>query len=202
VVAGKVGLYARSSTLGGWTNPTSILTGCLFVAVCAYEAAVFLVGEAGSCRDPRLGLYFRRRAAIAGTAAGLLSLADLMVLHSSGSVLADRLTGRALPLVALTAICGVGVLGLLVAGRTRGLRVLSATGVAAVVWAWGVAQYPTLLPGTGLTISAGAAPNATLIAVIAVTLLTLALVVPGFVLLFVLHGRDVLESDVAPPAPG
>jgi cytochrome bd ubiquinol oxidase subunit II len=201
VVAGKVALNAEHSTLTAWTNPTSILTGCLFVAVCAYEAAVFLIGEATTRRDRRLARYFRRRAAIAGIAAGALSLADLIVLRSSDSMLYDRLTQRALPLIVVAGACGVVVVAILVAGRARGLRVLSATGVAAVVWGWGVAQYPTLLPGTGLTLSDGSAPHATLVAVVAVTILAVALVVPGFLLLFFLHGRRLLESDATPTAP-
>jgi cytochrome bd ubiquinol oxidase subunit II len=201
VVAGKVALNAERSTLTAWTNSTSILTGCLFVAVCAYEAAVFLIGEATTRRDRRLARYFRRRAAIAGIAAGALSLADLIVLRSSDSMLYDRLTQRALPLIVVAGACGVVVVAILVAGRARGLRVLSATGVAAVVWGWGVAQYPTLLPGTGLTLSDGSAPHATLVAIVAVTILAVALVVPGFLLLFFLHGRRLLESDATPTAP-
>jgi cytochrome d ubiquinol oxidase subunit II len=201
VVAGKIALNAEHSTLTAWTNPTSILTGCLFVIVCAYEAAVFLLGEATTRRDPRLARYFRRRAAIAGAAAGALSLADLLVLRSSDAALADRLTGRALPLVVVAGVCGIVVFAVLVTGRTRGLRVLSASGVAAVVWAWGVAQYPTLLPETGLTLSGSSAPHATLVAVIAVAVLAVALVVPGFFLLFFLHGRQLLESDAASTEP-
>ena len=40
-------------------------------------------------------------------------------------------------------------------GRARGLRVVAALGVGALVWAWAVAQYPYLLPFR-LTISQGA----------------------------------------------
>ncbi len=46
-------------------------------------------------------------------------------------------------------VCGLAVLALLTARRPRGVRVLAALGVAAVIWGWGVAQYPVLLPGTG-----------------------------------------------------
>jgi cytochrome bd ubiquinol oxidase subunit II len=198
VAAGRVALDAQHSTLTIWTSPTSILLGCLFVAVCAYEAAVFLIGEAANRTDRRLERYFRHRAAIAGTVAGALSLATLLELRSSDALLYHRLTGRALPLVVLAVVCGVAVSALLLAGRSRGLRVLSIGGVAAVVWGWGVAQYPTLLPRTGLTLSDGSAPHATLVTVFAVFVLAVVLVIPGFLLLFWLHGRQLLESD-APP---
>jgi cytochrome d ubiquinol oxidase subunit II len=201
VAAGKVTLDVRHSTLMAWTGTTSILIGCLFVAVCAYQAAVFLIGEAAGRQDHRLERYFRRRAAIAGAAAGALSLAVLAELRSSDAMLYHRLTGRALALVIIAAACGVAVIALLATGRSRGLRLLSAGGVAAVVWGWGVAQYPILLPRTGLTLSAGAAPHATLVAIASVSVLAVILVVPAFLLLFWMHGRQLLESDAPPTTP-
>jgi len=201
VAAGRVALDAEHSTLTVWTSPTSILIGCLFVAVCAYEAAVFLIGEAAKRTDRRLERYFRSRAAIAGTVAGALSLATLLELRTSDTLLYHRLTGRALPLVVLAAVCGLAVIALLLAGRSRGLRVVSAGGAAAVVWGWGVAQYPTLLPRTGLTLSDGSAPHATLVTVFAVFVLAVVLVIPSFLLLFWLHGRQLLESDEPPTMP-
>ncbi len=201
VVARKVALDPQHSTLAVWTGPTSILIGCLFVAVCAYQAAVFLIGEAARRDDRRLVRYFTHRAALAGAAAGALSLAALVALRHSDPMLYHRLTGRALPLVLLAAACGLAAFALLLAGRSRWLRVLSVTGVAAVVWGWGVAQYPTLLPGTRLTLSGGSAPHATLVVLIAVFILAVVLVIPGFLLLFSLHGRQLLESDAPPTTP-
>jgi len=201
VAAGKVSLDAEHSTLTAWTDPTSILVGCLFVAVCAYQAAVLLIGEAARRRDGNLERYFRRRATIAGTVAGALSLAALVALRNADAVVYHRLTGRALPLVVLAGVCGVAVIVLLVSGGSRGLRVLSAAGVAAVVWGWGIAQYPTLLPGTGLTLTGGSAPHATLVGVIVVTIVAVALVIPAFVLLFSLHGRQLLDPDAPPSIP-
>jgi cytochrome d ubiquinol oxidase subunit II len=200
VAAGRVGRNAERSTLAVWTGSTSLLVGALFVAICAYLAAVFLVGEAVRRGDRRHELYFRRRGAIAGVAAGALSLATLAVFHDSEVELYRGLTGRALPLVALAAACGVAVLALLARGRSRGLRVLSALGVAAVVWGWGVAQYPTLLPGTGLTLANGSAPHGTLVGVIVVFLAAVALVGPGFLLLYWLHGRQLLDAEGGPPS--
>ena len=201
VAAGRVALYAEHSTLTVWTSPTSILIGCLFVAVCAYEAAVFLISEAVKRTDRQLERYFRSRAAIAGTIAGALSLATLLELRSSDTLLYHRLTGRALPLVVLASVCGLVVIALLLARRSRGLRVVSAGGAAAVVWGWGVAQYPTLLPRTGLTLSDGSAPHATLVTVFAVFVLAVVLVIPSFLLLFWLQGRQLLESDDPPTMP-
>jgi cytochrome d ubiquinol oxidase subunit II len=193
VASGRVALRAEHSTLATWTGPTSLLAGGLFLAVCAYLAAVYLVGEAKRRDDARCERYFRRRAVVAGAAAGALSLVTLAQLHASGRALYHGLTGRALPLVLVAGACGVAVLALLAAGRSRGLRVLSAAGVAAVIWGWGVAQYPTLLPGTGLTLANGSAPHGTLVVLIAVFGVAVLLVGPGFLLLFSLQGRGLLE---------
>jgi hypothetical protein len=80
-------------------------------------------------------------------------------LNTSSPALYARLTGRALPLVVLARACGLAVLALLVAGRPKGIRVIAALGVAAVVWGWGVARYPVLLPGTTVTLSNAGAPH-------------------------------------------
>ena len=58
----------------------------------------------------------------------------------------------------LSAACGLGVLALLVRGARRGARALAVGAVVAVVWGWGVAQFPYLLPES-LTISAGRRPE-------------------------------------------
>mgnify|MGYP001222641398 CR=1 FL=1 len=187
-VSGKVDLDA-------WTSPTSLLIGALFVAACGYLAAVYLVGEADR-RDDRLMLdYFIDRARIAAVVAGALSLVTLIVLRGSNQALFDRLIGRALPLVILAGVCGLAVVVLLTARRLRGTRAIAALGVAAVVWGWGVAQYPVLLPGTPVTLTNAGAPQVTFVSLIVVFIAALVLVVPSFGLLFVLQSRHLLEAE-------
>ena len=121
--------------------------------MCAYLAAVYLTQEASRRGDHRLQRYFARRAALSGAISGALSLATLLEVRTSNPALFHGLTHRALPLVILAAGCGLAVVALLATGRSRGLRALSVLGVTAVVFGWGVAQYPALLPGTGLTLA-------------------------------------------------
>jgi cytochrome bd ubiquinol oxidase subunit II len=195
IASGRVPASPAHADLAVWTGPTSLLTGALFVAVCAYLAATFLTREASRRGDHRLRRYFARRAAVAGATTGALSLATLLELHSSDPALFHGLTHRALPLVIVAAACGVAVLALLVTGRSQGLRLVSVLGVAAVVWGWGVAQYPMLLPGTGMTLTSGAAPHSILVTVVVVFVAAAVLVGPSFLLLFSLHGRQLLEAD-------
>jgi cytochrome d ubiquinol oxidase subunit II len=187
------------ASLAAWTQPTSVLTGFLFVGACGYLAAVYLIGEAARRDDHRMQTYFTRRAQLAAVLTGALSLGTLAELHSTDPTLYTRLTGRALPLVILAGVCGVAVLALLTAGRPRGVRVLAALGVAAVVWGWGVAQYPVLLPGTGVTLSNAGAPEATLTAIVVLFVALVVLIGPSFVLLFALQGRQLLEASGEAP---
>ena len=200
IATGQVPANASQASLSAWTGTMPLLTGFLFVGACGYLAAVYLVGEAARGGDAGLEAYFTRRAWASGIVTGALSLGALAALHTSDLPLYDRLTGRALALVIVAAVFGVAVVVLLTFGRrgtlvVTGARVLAALGVAAVVWGWGVAQYPVLLPGTGVTLSNAGAPDATLVAIIVLFSVAVVVVGPSFALLFWLHGRRVLSPD-------
>ena len=158
IATGQIPATASHASQPAWTSATSLLTGLLFVGACGYIAAVYLASEAAGRGDHRLDGYFARRGQVAGIVTGALSLATLAELHTSNPALFSRLTGRALPLVIIAGLCGLAVLALLtIAWRNRlwviGVRVIAALGVSAVIWGWGVAQYPVLLPGTTVTLT-------------------------------------------------
>jgi len=195
IAAGAVPASASQASLAAWTSPTALLAGFLFVAACGYLAAVYLVVEAGRRGHRAMQAYFTRRAQAAAIVTGALSLAVLFKLRNSDPAFFSRLTGRALPLVVLAGVCGLAVLALLSAGRTNGIRVIAALGVAAVIWGWGVAQYPALLPGTDVTLTNAGATQATFVAVVVVAIAAVILVVPSFALLYALQGRRLLGGD-------
>jgi cytochrome d ubiquinol oxidase subunit II len=195
IATGQVTADASHASLPAWTSATSLLTGLVFVGACAYLAAVYLIGEAARRGDGGLQAYFTRRAQAAGIVTGALSLATLAELHTSNPALYSRLTGRALPLVIAAGLCGLAVVALLTAGRPRGIRVIGAAGVAAVIWGWGVAQYPVLLPGTAVTLSNAGAPDTTLVAIVVLFVVAVVIVGPSFALLFSLQDRRLLYTD-------
>jgi cytochrome bd ubiquinol oxidase subunit II len=201
IASGAVPANPSHASLSAWTSPTALLAGFLFVAACAYLAAVYLVGEAARRGDRRMQAYFTRRAQAAAIVAGALSLAALAALHGSNPALYARLTGRALPLVILAGACGLAVLALLTVGRPAGIRAIAALGVAAVVWGWGVAQYPVLLPGTAVTLTNAGAPQATLVALVVWSVVVVLVIGPSFALLFALQGRRLLHADEAEALP-
>ena len=204
IATGAVPANASHASLAAWTSPTALLTGFLFVAACGYLAAVYLIVEAGRRGDRAMQAYFTRRGQAAAIVAGALSLAALLEVQNSDPAFFNRITGRALPLVVLAGVCGLAVLALLSVGRPKGTRVIAALGVAAVIWGWGVAQYPVLLPGTGVTLTNAGATQATFVALVVVAIAAVILVVPSFALLYSLQGRSMLGGGEqgTPPAAG
>jgi cytochrome bd ubiquinol oxidase subunit II len=199
VATGRVPLHPHGNILSAWTSPTAILTGFLFVAACAYISAVYLVLEARHRGSRDLARYFALRGTAAGVVTGAFAAGTFAELSSSATRLFDRLTGIALPLVAVSIAAGIAVLVMLWLGwyHALALRATAAIAVVTVVWGWGLAQYPYLLP-TSLSLAAGSAPTATLVAEFVVTGLAILLVAPGFALLYLLQQRHLLsaaESD-------
>jgi cytochrome d ubiquinol oxidase subunit II len=204
VAAGRVppGL-ARGSAVSSWVNPVSAVTGAFAVAACAFLAASYLTVEARRAGDATLTTYFRRRALASGLVVGACSGAGLLVLHADAPVLYGRLTGRVLPLVLIAVVAGLASVGLAWRGPLAALRLTAAGAVAAVLWAWGAAQYPYLLaPGAtrpGLTVAGGAAPGATLAATIICSAIGGALVIPSLAWLLVLFQRPPAQGAASQP---
>ena len=177
-----------------WFNPTSVVAGVLAVAAVAYLAAVYLVWDARRLADPDMADYFRRRAIVAAGVVGVIGFIGIFVLRADARYLFDGLASRGLPLVILSVLCGVSALVLLIRNAARGARLLAVVAVASSIIGWGVAQWPYVLPET-LTFSAAASPSGTLAAVLAVVVLAAIIVVPGFILLFVLHEKGLLPEE-------
>jgi cytochrome bd ubiquinol oxidase subunit II len=177
-----------------WLNPTSILGGVLAVVVVAYLASVYLVWDARRLADNGMVEYFRRRAVGAAMIAGVVAFIGIFVLRSDADYLFDELAGKALPLVIISAVCGIASLILLVRNAAHWARLLAIGAVATVVGAWGVAQWPYILPES-LEISEAAAPSSTLATLLVAAIGLLVIVVPGFILLYVLDQRSVLQEE-------
>ncbi len=182
-----------------WVNPTSVVCGVLALATAAYLSAVYLVSDARRLGDDDVAEYFRRRAVKTAVVAALVAAVGVLVLREDAPYLFDGLKSRGAPLVALSAICGAAALVLLIRGAVRGARVLAVVAVASVVFSWGAAQWPYLLPKS-LTVSEAAAPTGTLIALLVAVALAAVTVLPGFALLYVLDQKGLLPEEAAAAA--
>ena len=160
----------------------------------AYLAAVFLVADAHRLSDDAMVAYFRVRATVAAVVAGLTACVGLFVLHDDARYIFDGITTRALPFVILSAIGGLGSLWLLRKRSPRGTRAAAVSAVGALLLAWAVAQWDYILPQT-LTVAAAAAPTGTIAAVLVATGLAVVLILPAFVLLYVLDQKGLLPEE-------
>lgn len=179
-------------SVNSWINPTSIVAGLLAVSVTAYVAAVFLTWDAGRLSDDTMVAYFRIRGA--GVVAGVVALAGLFVVRNVASYLFDGLTSRA-----CASGRGLGASGAWRAcaasrpAASRG-RVAAVVAAGALALGWRVAQWDYLLPES-LTVSQAAAPPRTITAVLVAAALAALLIVPAFVLLYVLDQKSLFPEE-------
>ena len=191
IVAGGLA-RARGGHSGLEIGPFELAIGAMAVAICAALAAAFLTVECRRAGEERLATSFRALALRATTAVGALALASLGLAHLEASSLFGGLSGRALPevLFALAALVG-GHLAL----RRRYYSVARASlglAVVAVIWGWGLAQYPRIV-GPGTTIASAAATGPELTAVMIALASGLVLLIPSIWVLYVAFRRQPLE---------
>lgn len=133
-----------------WLTSFSVAVGLLTLTCFAYLAAVYLTLET---RDPELQADFRLRAIVSGV--WVLMMAGLALALAPHRHIADHRLAVLMGLAALTAFWALWQ------RRYRVARMAAAGQVALILWGWGVAQSPYLLP-PGLTIAGAAAPRSTL----------------------------------------
>jgi cytochrome d ubiquinol oxidase subunit II len=195
VASGRVPIgNAKGDPVTSWLNPVSLVIGAMFVAGGAYLAAVFLVSDARRFGDPGLERYFTVRALAAAVVVGVLAVVGVFVLRDDARYVYDGLTSEGLPLVLVSLVCGTAALLLLWRGAQRGIRPLAVGALVAVIWGWGVAQFPYLLPTT-LTIEDGAGASQTLTTLLIVFGVAVVVVLPALALLFMLDQRTLLEEE-------
>ncbi|MER5990440.1 cytochrome d ubiquinol oxidase subunit II [Streptomyces viridosporus] len=194
VASGRVppGL-AEGDVVTGWLNPTSLLGGLLAVVTCAHLAAVYLCADAHREGRPELAAAFTRDAVISGLVAGAVALAGIAVLNADAPELFHGLTHRALPLVIISAVAGLTGLALLTRKRFVAARAAAALAVAAILWAWGAAQYPALLVGS-TTVTEAAASASVLSAILVVLGVGAVVLVPSLWLLYATFQRGAVDQ--------
>ncbi len=157
IASGRVPAEGRGDVWGSWLTATSFFGGAIAVGTCAFLAGVFLVVADAA----RAGARTWSRSCAPGPSRRrghrLVVFAALVPLHEDAPTLWAGLSGRALPLVLLSAAAGAATLWLLWVGRHSVARLTALVAVAAVVSGWGIGQYPWLLVDeVTLTDAAGA----------------------------------------------
>ena len=188
---------AAGDPITSWVNPTSLTSGALAVATTAYLAAVYLTHDARREGNPELAEAFRRRALASGVTAGGLAVVELLVLALDAPQLFQELvTLPALPLAGLSVLAGAASLVLMFRRGFVAVRVTAAMAVTGLLWSWGAAQYPYVMPG--LELAEASATESVLIVNSVAVLLAGILVVPSLWWLYAIFQRD----QFPPRAPG
>ena len=200
IASGRVPVgNAAGNLVSSWLNPLAILIGTLAVATSAYLAAVFLAADARRHDDADLVARFRARALIAGSIAGVVAIAGLVVLHSEAPRLFHGLLEwPGVGALVVSTAGGVATMALVARGSFAVARATAAVAVAAIIAGWALAQRPMVLPG--LTIAQAAAPHDTLVLVVVAVLIGAVVLFPSLGLLFALTLRGHLDPHGTPAA--
>jgi cytochrome bd ubiquinol oxidase subunit II len=194
ILSGRVPANGSGDPVSSWWNATSITVGVLAVAMGAYLSAAYLVVESRRRGRPEMRDYFRRRATAAGVVGLLGGIAAAFSLHADNVRMFHRLTARGIPLLVIGALALAATLVMALRGIATGMRIIAAIGVAGLVWAWAVAQYPYLLPFT-LTLDQGSGASVTLKWVLGGFGVAVVTVIPLLIVLYTLDQRGLLNED-------
>lgn len=200
IASGRLAVTADGDFTGnyltGWISPLSIFTAFFAVGVCAYLAAVFMIREAVAASAADLVEVWRRRALVVAVTIGMLAAAGLAYVAAAAPLLWEGFRSRAWPLVAASFVAGVFSLAAIWRRRFMAADVGASFVVATVVWGWGVAQYPLIIPPT-ISIDTAKGPAAVLRATVWAIAVGTILIIPslGF-LLYLFKGK---RPDGQPP---
>jgi cytochrome d ubiquinol oxidase subunit II len=180
----------------GWMSPLTVFTGFYSVGMSAYLAAIYLAREAAVDKDDALTQLWRQRSLSTGLWMGLLSVSGLVMVWLEAPTLATGFLSRGWPLIIVSIMCGIG--SLVEIWRHNFLRavVASAGAVAAVIWGWGVSQYPTVVPPM-ITRDIAKAPENVLWMILAVSGTGAVFLLPSLVYLFALFKSATVQSQVS-----
>jgi cytochrome d ubiquinol oxidase subunit II len=175
-----------------WLRPFPLSVGLLALTLFAFLAAVYLTVEAP---DSELKSDFRVRAIGAGLAVFLAAALALLLARGEARLVWDRLlvSRWAAPFHFATGIAAVTALVALGVRRWRLARIAAGAQVSCIVWGWGLAQYPYLLPPR-LALDEAAAPAVTLRLVLWALVAGALVLFPSLYYLF-----RVFKARLAPP---
>jgi cytochrome d ubiquinol oxidase subunit II len=185
IASGRVPAEGRGDLWSSWLGPTSLIGGAIAVGTCAFLAGVFLTADADRAGNRGLVDSLRTRTLAVAAVTGAVVFAGLLPVRADAPTLWEGLTGRALPLVLVSAAAGAATILLLVARRFSVARVTAVVAVATVVSGWGMGQYPWLLVDE-VRIDDAAGAQATLVGLLVAAGLAAVIVLPALAYLYTL----------------
>jgi cytochrome d ubiquinol oxidase subunit II len=137
----------RANYIAGWTSPFALVIGTMAVTLCATIAAIYLTVEArDNAHDEPLAEKYRLRALIAGGITAVLGALGLLLSGSEAPLLWQGMLSHGVPVVIVTMIIGLLTAITLFMRYYRLARVLIVAEAAFMLGAWGLAQFPYIIP--------------------------------------------------------
>lgn len=173
----------------GWLSPLSVFSAFFATGLCSFLAAIYLTREAFQAGDAQLTALWRRRSLATGVCMGVLAAAGLALVAVKVPGLWKGFTSRGLPWVLVSVLAGIESLWAMWRSKLLLAAVSSATAVAAVIWGWGVSQYPLLVPPV-VDIGLAKAPDSVLRTMVWTIGVGSVFLAPSLIFLFVLFKRS------------
>jgi len=178
-----------------WISPFALTIGAMGVSLCATIAAVYLTVEARDTEhDKELAESYRLKALIAGAITAVLGALGLALSSVESPILWHGMLIRAWPVVIVTMIIGLATAVTLYARYYRTARALIIAETAFMLGAWGLAQYPYIIPPDYTIDNSANAPNV-ITAVLIGLVCGMIIVIPSLYYLFSVF-------KLSYPAPG
>lgn len=163
-----------------WIGPFTLVGGVIGMVICAYLAPIYMTVRT----EGELQRDFRRQGIIAGLVLGALTTVEIPVAMVEAPLFAGRLLAwREAPFVALSVISGITTQVLLWRCRFLWAQIAAAGTVTLTITGFAAAMYPDLLIGQ-LSLTAAAAPTATLRAFFSVLVIGIIILVPSLLFLY------------------
>jgi cytochrome d ubiquinol oxidase subunit II len=185
--------HVRSGGGGAlWIGWFPLATALMALAACTALAAVLMAARLSGRGEERLARGFRVHALWALGATGALAVIALVLSSADAPRLYSGLMGPGLPAVIVALVALAAAVGAVCLRRDRWAYGAAAVAMAALVWGWGLAQFPRLV-GPRVTVASSAAPPAALDAIAIALGAGAVLLLPSLWLLHVAFRRAARE---------
>jgi cytochrome d ubiquinol oxidase subunit II len=183
VASGAIGVDQSSGQVqtdffSAWLAPFPLTLGLFALALFAFLAAVYLTLDTS---DRALQEDFRRRALVAAVVVNLMGGASLVAAKAGAPLLYQGLSALWgwLPWQVVAVLAVVGVVLALWQRRFRLARLLAIAQAILIIWSWGLAQFPYLIP-PDLTFADAAAPASVLRPLLMALVIGAMVLIPSF----------------------
>ena len=189
-----------TNTGSDWLTPFTLTVGAMSLSLCVTISAIYMTVEATTRGETELAEAFRLRGLVAGAITAVFGLLGLILSPSEAASLWNGMLNKAIPVVIITMLVGIATAAALWFRRYVWARVLVVILTASLLLAWGVSQYPYIIPpDVKVTDANASSPLETQQFLLVGIIIALIIVIPSLWFLFYVFKLRKIEPDVAQP---